>query len=310
VVAAVPGGIDVRIAGAAELVDDDAIVALEPGHLGQLRGRQDADADDHQVRGQLGAGGAFQHEAVAAGADRGDAGLQAEPHAGALVGPQVEVRDRWRHRAGHDAIGDLHHRDLESRRDGHRCHLQADIAAADHHQAPARLEPGLDGAHVVDGAQVVDLRQVLTRNRDTAHVAAGGEDQLAVARRVAADGNGAPPAVDGLHAYAEPHVHMVVLVELPGAQVQPLEFGLAGEELLRQRRALVGQVGLLAGQDDVVAVAAVAQRYDGLGGRLAGSGDDNGIVHGRNLRCAALIILTAGHRPGKILMHQDRTVPS
>ena len=57
-------------------------------------------------------------------------------------------------------------------------------------------------------------------------------------------------AVDGRDPHAEARVHLPLLVELRAAQQQALAFHFARQELLRQRRPVVGQVGLVAHQHD------------------------------------------------------------
>jgi hypothetical protein len=86
-------------------------------------------------------------------------------------------------------------------------------------------------------------------------------------------------AVDGRHAHAEPGLDPVLLVELRAAQPQSLAREPAGEVFLRQGRAVVGEVGLVAHQHDPARVALAAQRVDGLHRRVARANDDDPLCH-------------------------------
>ena len=48
-IGAVAGGVNVRIYGTASVIDDNAVVARQPGLRRQFHVGDDADADDHQV---------------------------------------------------------------------------------------------------------------------------------------------------------------------------------------------------------------------------------------------------------------------
>ena len=69
--------------------------------------------------------------------------------------------------------------------------------------------------------------------------------------------------------------------ELGRADQQPLALEGTGEVLLRQRRALVGQPGLLADEGELAREALAAQCIDGLDGSLTGADDHDLLVHRR-----------------------------
>ena len=90
------------------------------------------------------------------------------------------------------------------------------------------------------------------RHLEQPWLAADAQQQVVVdrARRHRRAGARFAAAVDGRHSHAEPGLDAMLLVELRAAQPQPLALELAREVLLRQGRAVVGQVGLVAHQHD------------------------------------------------------------
>ena len=81
--------------------------------------------------------------------------------------------------------------------------------------------------------------------------------------------------VDARRLDAEPEVDLLLAIELLGAQRQAGEVHGALEERLRQRRTLIGQVGLARQQDDRVVRAFLAQTGGGLDAGVAGADDDD-----------------------------------
>ena len=81
--------------------------------------------------------------------------------------------------------------------------------------------------------------------------------------------------VDARRLNAEPEVDLLLAIELLGAQRQAGEVHRALEERLRQRRALVGQVGLARDEDDRVVRAFLAQTGGGLDAGVTGADDDD-----------------------------------
>ena len=136
----------------------------------------------------------------------------------------------------------------------------------------------------------------VARHLEPPRPAADAQQQVVVGELAAVVEPDAPrAAVDGRHAHAEPRLDAVLLVEVRAAQPQPLALELAGEVFLRQRRAVVGQVGLVAHQHDRARVALAAQRVDGLHRRVARADDDDPLCH-----CvdppSALVASVAGRR--------------
>ena len=144
--------------------------------------------------------------------------------------------------------GGFEHRDVEAAlsRDGRD--LETDVARADEQHARARRQRRRDGVDVGDRAQVVHAGQLRARHGERARTAAGREQQ-AVVRERAAVARGARARAAGLElldARVLLERHALLCVERRGPQQQPLARELAREILLRQRRALIRRIRLVA----------------------------------------------------------------
>ena len=84
-----------------------------------------------------------------------------------------------------------------------------------------------------------------------------------------------PGKVDARRLNAQSEVDLLFAIELLGAQRQAGAVHRALEERLRQRRALVGQVGLAREQDDRIVRAFLAQTGRGLDAGVTGADDDD-----------------------------------
>ncbi len=183
--------------------------------------------------------------------------------------------------AAHDAVGHLQHRDIHAELAAGRGDLEADVAAADDHGAMPgpRLLAQLVG--IVQRLQVVDAGESGARQADAPRPAAGRQHQRVVAQvRAVVQRDAARGPVDVRRAATKPQVHAMFGIErrVPDEQAVPLEC--TREVLLGQRRALVGQVGLITDDGQRPAVAALPERIDELGGRLSGSEDHYAAAHG------------------------------
>jgi hypothetical protein len=87
--------------------------------------------------------------------------------------------------------------------------------------------------------------------------------------------NGERVEVEARDRLGEPEVDVVLVVPLRRPDVRRLAILLALEEALRQRRPLVGNLGLLGEQHDVVVVPALAKLHDGPSGCQAATHDDD-----------------------------------
>jgi hypothetical protein len=118
-------------------------------------------------------------------------------HAAGLVQLVVVGGHALRGDALQNALLHLEDVHLEAGFHRHRCHLEADVAAADDDHALARRHLGANAVHVVDAAQVVNARQVAAGYGQAPRPAAGGDQQLFVADHLACiGGHGVGRGVD------------------------------------------------------------------------------------------------------------------
>lgn len=122
---------------------------------------------------------------------------------------------------------------------------------------------------------MVPLPRQPTRDRPGGHDQAVVRDLVAVGERddppveiEPGGGDTAPPRdVEAVH-----HIGL--------AEQDPFGLPLTGEQPLRQRRAVVRQVGLVTDQRDVTVETAVPERLDGPQARERGAHDDDVADHG------------------------------
>ncbi len=80
-----------------------------------------------------------------------------------------------------------------------------------------------------------------------------------------------------------------LLVEFARLQIGALDRAIAGEQILRQRRPLVGRMSLAADQHHLAAETGAAQRLGGAAAGMAGAeNDDEAIGIGRHKRALSL----------------------
>ena len=271
----VAGGVDVLGAGPHRGVDDDAVVDLEAGGLGEAGARDDADPDDGQVGLDLGAVLEPDRNAVLAGVTAVE---RAVDDLDAVVGQGVG--DAAREPLGeepllHEVLGQ-HHRDLHVVLDQRRRHLGADVAAAHHDRV--RVRPEQVAQLPVVGRGAVGQHPRAGRQAQRAGLGSGREQDLAVgdARAVGErDGVGAGVDRGGLGVRTELHA-----VGRPVEQRLVLERSVVLEpQVLRQHRPVDRRVGLGAQEEDAAGVVDVADPVDRLRGGDAGT-DDHVVVGG------------------------------
>ena len=277
---AVADRIDVGVAGLAVLVHGDAVVAGDAGVGRELDVRQDADADDHDVRRVQPVVGAANRAHVVHALERGD--LPAQQHLDAMgaVFRRVERAHFRRHDAAHHALRDFEHGDGHPEPGEARRALEADVAGPDDHRAAAGAEVAADRLDVRQRAQRVDAIEVGARDVDPPGAGPGGQQQLAVVKAAAVvELHGARRRVEAHRAAAGQALDAVLRIERGGPDPQAPLVHLAGQALLRQRGPLVRQARLVAHQDDRSCVALPAQAVHGLRCGMAGAHDDEGVVH-------------------------------
>jgi len=246
---AVARGEDVRIRGAAELIDDDAVLAFETGVARQRVGAHDTDGDEHEVRGDVATiGKAHRRHALRAhgrlvrrdgsgnriGSDqRHDAYAAQHLHAVTRMLALIELRDDRGHHPVHHPIRGFEDGDLEPRLAAGGRDFEADVSATDDHGAPSRRELAPQSIHVGDPAQVMDAGEFRSRQRQAARVTADGQQQPVVLDRAAVgDLDAASLTVDTHCRKPEPHVHGVIRVVRGMPDEQPVALERSREEFL------------------------------------------------------------------------------
>ena len=143
---------------------------------------------------------------------------------------------------------------------------RADAATSQPIQPPAALQALAQRRGVGQRAQLADAVQAGAGQRQAARPRAGRQQQPVVGHALAAgeDDRGAV-GVERLDRGAGAQLDRVLVVEALVVDVDRLVVGLATEDVLGQRRALVGPLALGAEQDDAALEALLAQRLGGLG---------------------------------------------
>lgn len=265
------------------LVGDDAVAHFQAGFLRELDVRRDAHTHDDGIGLQMRAVG--EQHPVRAAVARGDAldlrmGVQAHSvfrvetgeHLGRL--PAQDLLQRQ--------LGVLEDRHLRPGQAGGGRRLQADPAAADHHDPRAFGEGCLEPITVADPAQIQHVLQVGSGDRRTARRRAGGEQQLGVRdASTTLQFDQCRARVDGAHGRAEQQVDVVVGVPVLGVDVDRLAVLLAQQIALGQRGPDVGPLPFVTDDEEAAVVAAFAQ---GLHGRARGqaASDDHKGIHTRH----------------------------
>jgi hypothetical protein len=305
----ITGGEHARWAGGQPGVGHDAIAHLEAAAGQPVGHRRHADAHHHDVGVHHGAVTEADPLHPLLALDGGDADTQAYVDAPVAVevgehrpdlGPEGPFEGR-RQRLDH---GDG--KTFTARRGRH---LGPDEAGTDDDDA---ARPGVErrpqGQRIVERAEHEEpVERRLTGQH--ARRGTGGDDQAVVRHGAAvAQGDLAGGRVEGGGPLPEPEVEAEGAVLRRPPQLGALDVELAGEELLRQRRAVVGQVLLGADQGEGAAVALGPQglRRPEPGQRRTHHHDarQHGVTLGRT---------TAGGRwsiqPGPISVRQRRRPP-
>ena len=181
----VADGQHVRVRRAQVGVDDDPVLDVQPGRLGEVDARSGPDPDDDQVGVDQRAVGQLDRtdvRPVARGDDLGDLGprpqvdpvlpVQVREHRGELRAEHAEQRQRVAHEDAHLAAG----------RTGGGGDLETDPPAADDHDALAGRQQRAQAVAVVEGPQVDDTVEVGAGHVEPARLRAGREDEVVPAR--------------------------------------------------------------------------------------------------------------------------------
>ena len=259
------------------LVDEDAVVDVEAGVLGELDIGEHADADDDEVGGDAVAGrGLDGDDAAALPDDRG------RP---AVLRRMSVPQPRWRSRKWSEISGATTRPISRSARleHGHRLaevargrgDLEADEAAADDHHVARPMQALAELARIVDVAEREDAVEVNALDRRQPRPRAGGERELA-------EGDGGTVGEDDLalaeidagRLGAEAELDRVLLVEGLRPERQEIVDRIL-EEGLRQRRPLIGHVALGGDQRQRAGKALFPQARGQLAAAMAAADDDD-----------------------------------
>ena len=270
------------LAGAAVLVAEHPVVHRDPAAHQPVGGRPGTDAHDHQVGDEFGAVGEHHRLHVLRSAHLGhrDPGAHIDP-VGA-VQPAHELTDAPPQHPGQwgGLRLDQHHVHPEPPQGGGD--LAADETRADDDR-PARPAGVLAQRHrLVEGAQHPDAVQIGERRYPPGHQS-GGDHQFVVVQFGAVDeGDGARGGVQRARSLAQPQGDVVVGVELGGPQRDVLDPLLLADgcvqHVLGQRRAIVGQVLLVADDGDRPGVLHRAQLLGHPGGGEPAADDHDAVI--------------------------------
>ncbi len=260
VLRALADGEDVRVGGAAVLVDDDA-AALAEGEAAvarQLVAGADAGGEDDHLGGEHAAVGEVDlGDPTAAGDDAGGV-LAAVNRDAERLDLRPEDRrstlvDLHRHQPGRE----LDHVGLEAHAGERVGGLEAEQATTDDHAGLDLLRPEADALEVLDGPVDEAAPRLPTGDRRHEGRRAGREDQRVVRKPSALRGEYLPVlTVDGRDAVTQVHGDAGVLVAV-GRDQREVAGGLPGEEA-GEVHPVVGEPWLLAEGDDVPVVPLVA----------------------------------------------------
>ncbi len=241
--------------------------------------RRDADADDDHVG--VDRAPVVQPDALdpPVALERRDAGAEAQVDA--VVGVQVAVD-----RADLDAEHPLERHgqridegDLDAELAGRGRDLGADPSRADDHDAAGVREALAQRLRVGERAQRDHAVEGRAGDRQAPRLGARGQQQPVVAQPVAVvELDLARAEVERDGGAPEPQLELLLGVEALAAQEDPRAGGLAAQEVLGERRALVRALGLGADEHDAAVEALLAQRRGGGVAGEARADDDEGLA--------------------------------
>ena len=126
--------------------------------------------------------------------------------------------------------------------------------------APGPIERRPQQADIVDPAHGEHARQVDPRQRQRARARAGGKDKRAVVDGTpVGEHDAAPGQVERRHQRPNVYRHILIAPKAFRPQQKRIRPGRLGEKFFRQRRALIGQVWLVADDANAAAKSALAQ---------------------------------------------------
>ena len=203
----------------------------------------------------------------------------------AVAGVEVTIdrADPFAEGAGERHRAHLDQRDLDTHLPGGCRNFGAQPARTDHHDAVGPLECGPEAVRIGEATQQVHPWQVTAPDRQGAWFGPGGQEQPVPAHGGAVAERHMPAIdVDGGHGRAEDEVDVKLGPPVGVEDADVVRARLAPQVLLGQGRPVVGQIGLVADEDDAPVEALLPQGTRGVGAGKAGTDDDvgRGCSHG------------------------------
>ena len=207
--------------------------------------------------------------------------------------------------------------DLEVELPGGGGDLRAHEARADHDEPGARAQIREEGLGVIEGAQVVHPTQI-GEPRQPPGSRTGGDHEPAPSHGPPAEGRTAPMKVDIGRARVPCDLDLLIAPEPLPPLCQRRGGAGSQEQPLGERRALVGEMRLLAGDDDGPVVADGSERLGtaarASGGRTPDANPGSGHrellgVLGRSLTCSGLPWIGAPYPLTSSAPHPRRKAP-
>src|SRR5258706_3427191 len=252
----VAGREDVRSARFEIGVYHDAAIDAEPCRFGELGSWAYADADDDEIRLQLGAALELDPFAV----DGAGRILQMEDHAVLFVQRAYEVAHLWTHDPFHRPF--LRRDDMgfdAARPKGSRA-FEPDEACAQDDHATRRLGTRNDGAAVAERAQCMDVRLVGSRDRQSDRFGAGREQQAVEWDLAAVSQNDFTGArIDARNMRLKTQIDGVIGIIAVGTQRHPILRRGAREVILGKVWPIDGRRIVVAEHDEAAAVSRTPQ---------------------------------------------------
>ena len=129
--------------------------------------------------------------------------------------------------------------------------LEPDEAAADDDDGGVRDQRLADRQRIVDATEIMDPVELGAGQRQPSHPPARGQQELVIVKGLAiAEDQAVRLRLDPFDPHARTMLDALPGIKFGGVEERPLNPVIIAEKLLRQRRAFVGRVILLADEDD------------------------------------------------------------
>ena len=251
------------VGGEEPLVADHPVAEGQPGVLEPAGGRSHPDAHHHHVGHEGRPVVEVDHRGatLTVGVDAVDADPEPEGHTVVPVEPGADlphpVADHPAQRGGER----LDHGDVGTEAAAGGGHLGADEAGADDHHAwpvPGGGQVVLDGQRVVEGPEHVDVGQSVGAGEPVGGGTRGHHQPAVVEVGAVLQAHHPAVGVEAGGPHPQPEVEAQGVEHVGGVVVDAEDVPLAGQELLGQRRPVVGGVDLVAHDDHLAGVPLVA----------------------------------------------------